>query len=74
LPVYHLTLAVVRDNHAVARWATVLALFFPSMILWSVLNIREAPTIFCFVSATCCFARFQRSARAARAHRAPRSR
>jgi hypothetical protein len=61
LPVYYLTLAVVRGSHAVARWATVMALFFPSMILWSVLNIREAPTIFCLVSATCFFARFQRS-------------
>jgi hypothetical protein len=63
LPVYYLTLAVVRDNHAVARWATVMALFFPSMILWSVLNIREAPTIFCLVSATCFFARFQKRPR-----------
>jgi hypothetical protein len=61
LPVYYLTLAVVRDKHAVARWATVMALFFPSMILWSVLNIREAPTIFTLVSATCFFARFQRT-------------
>jgi hypothetical protein len=63
LPVYYLTRAVVRDNHAVARWATVMALFFPSMILWSVLNIREAPTIFCLVSATCFFARFQKRPR-----------
>lgn len=58
-PVYYLTLAVVRGNHAVARWATAMALFFPSMVLWSVLNIREAPTIFSLVSATCFFARFQ---------------
>ena len=59
LPIYYLTLAVVRENHAVARWATVLTLFFPSLILWSVLNIRESPTIFVLVSATCFFARFQ---------------
>lgn len=64
LPVYYLTLAVVRDHHPTARWATVMALFFPSMILWSVLNIREAPTIFALVSSTCFFARFQHTARA----------
>ena len=62
LPVYYLTLAVVRGNHAVARLATALTLFFPSLILWSVLNIREAPTIFLLVSAACFFARFQQKA------------
>ena len=62
VPVYYLTLAVVRGHHAVARLATLLTLFFPSLILWSVLNIREAPTIFLLVSATCSFARFQQHA------------
>lgn len=64
IPIYYLTMAVVRENHAVARLATTLTLFFPSLILWSVLNIREAPTIFLVVSATCFFARFQQHAQA----------
>ncbi len=45
VPIYYMTLLIVRQNRAVARWATVLALFFPSLLLWSVLNVREAPTI-----------------------------
>ena len=64
IPVYFLGLAVVQGNQAVARWAVTMTLFFPSLVLWSVLNIREAPTIFTVVSATCFFARFQQDARA----------
>ncbi len=45
VPVYLLVLQVVRNNHGVARWASALTAFFPSLILWSVLNIREAPTV-----------------------------
>lgn len=45
VPVYLLVLQVVRHNHGVARWAAALSALFPSLILWSVLNIREAPTV-----------------------------
>lgn len=45
IPLYHIALAVVRDNDDVARWAAILTVLFPSMILWSVLNVREAPAI-----------------------------
>ena len=47
-----------------ARWAAVLVLFFPSLILWSVLNIREAPTIFAVVLVVFFFVRFQVAPRA----------
>jgi len=60
VPVYYLTLLIVRENRGVARWATLMALFFPSLLLWSVLNVREAPTI--LAVALCAFfaVRFQR--------------
>lgn len=45
IPVYHFTLLLVRRNKGVARLAAGLTTFFPSLMLWSVLNIREAPTI-----------------------------
>lgn len=45
VPVYLIALRVVRGNHGVARWAAALTAFFPSLLLWSVLNIREAPTV-----------------------------
>lgn len=45
IPLYWITYHVTRRNAAVARWAVVLTLFFPSLVLWSTLNIREAPTI-----------------------------
>lgn len=45
IPVYHLAMLLVRRNEGVARLAAGLTVFFPSLILWSVLNIREAPTI-----------------------------
>lgn len=51
IPVYHLVLDLVRKNRAVARIAAGLTVFFPSLMLWSVLNIREAPTILVLVSA-----------------------
>lgn len=60
VPVYYMTFLIVRRNRAVARWATVLTLFFPSLMLWSVLNVRDVPTI--LVSTLCIyfFVRFQR--------------
>ena len=47
LPVvlYATVLRVVRRNRHVARLSALLVAFFPSLVLWSVLNIREAPTI-----------------------------
>jgi hypothetical protein len=59
VPIYHLTRLCVRGHHGVARWATIMALFFPSLILWSVLNIREAPTIFAVALVVFFFVRFQ---------------
>ena len=49
VPIYFLTMLLVRENEDVARIAAGLTLFFPSLILWSVLNIREAPTILAVV-------------------------
>lgn len=59
IPVYHLALLIVRRNESVARLAAGLTVFFPSLILWSVLNIREAPTILVLVSAVYFCARLQ---------------
>lgn len=50
IPVYHLAMLLVRRNEGVARLAAGLTVFFPSLILWSVLNIREAPTILTLVT------------------------
>lgn len=59
IPIYHLTLLLVRRNERVARLAAGLTVFFPSLILWSVLNIREAPTILTLVGAVYFCARLQ---------------
>lgn len=64
VPTYHLALLCVRGHNGVARWASVLVLFFPSLVLWSVLNIREAPTIFAVVLTVFFFERFQVQPRA----------
>ena len=64
VPIYHLARLCVRGHHGVARWATVMAVFFPSLILWSVLNIREAPTIFSVILVVFFFVRFQAEPRA----------
>src|SRR5690606_21446216 len=64
VPIYHLARLCVRGHHGVARWASVIVLFFPSLILWSVLNIREAPTIFAVVLVVFFFVRFQLEPRA----------
>lgn len=64
VPIYHLTLLCVRGHQGVARWATLMTAFFPSLILWSVLNIREAPTVFAVVLVVFFFARFQMAPRA----------
>jgi hypothetical protein len=62
IPVYHLTLEVVRKNAAVARWAAGLTVLFPSLMLWSVLNIREAPTILTMVLVVYFFVLLQKRA------------
>lgn len=50
VPAYHMALLTSRDR-GVARGTALLSTFFPSLILWSVLNVREAPTIFTLVLA-----------------------
>ncbi|MFQ5536421.1 MAG: hypothetical protein ACE5GJ_03110 [Gemmatimonadota bacterium] len=45
VPIYHLAMHLVRRNRDVARWSAGLTVFFPSLVLWSILNVREAPTI-----------------------------
>lgn len=50
IPAYFLARSAVNDDRGVARWSALLVAFFPSLILWSVLNIREALTILLFVS------------------------
>lgn len=51
VPAYHLARRLVPDVERVARTAAVLVAFFPSLVLWSVLNVREAPTILAIVAA-----------------------
>jgi hypothetical protein len=60
IPIYYMALVIVRGNRAVAGLAAILSVFFPSMMLWSVLNVRDAPTI--LAVALCVFftVRFQR--------------
>ncbi len=60
IPAYHLALTLLRGNVSVARWAAGLTTFFPSLMLWSVLNVREAPAILVLVSGVLFFVRFQR--------------
>jgi hypothetical protein len=50
IPVYFLARGLARGDDGIGRIAAVLTVFFPSLILWSVLNIREAPTILALVS------------------------
>jgi len=59
---YHLALLVVRGNETVARVSAFLVVMFPSMILWSVLNVREAPTILVIMTTVFFMARVQRDA------------
>ncbi len=58
-PVYFLAKVCVQGNRGVARCAAVLVAFFPSLMLWSVLNIREAPTGLVVVSAVYFFVKLQ---------------
>lgn len=51
IPVYYLARCAVGGNRGVGRWAAGLTAVFPSLVLWSVLNLREAPTIFLLVCA-----------------------
>lgn len=60
IPVFHTVRAILPRGEYAARVAAVLAVFFPSLVLWSVLNIREAPAVLT-VAATVYF--FVRAAR-----------
>lgn len=51
LPMYYLARRLVPASGKVARWVSGLSVLFPSLILWSVLNIREAPTLLAIVVA-----------------------
>lgn len=51
VPVFHLAMLLVHGNVRVARLAAGLTVFFPSLVLWSVLNVREAPTILTLTTA-----------------------
>jgi hypothetical protein len=59
IPLYHLALQLVRRNRAVARISAALVVLFPSLMLWSVLNIREAPTILTLTTALYLMVRLQ---------------
>ncbi len=60
IPLYHLVMQLTRGHRGVARWAAALTVFFPSMVLWSVLNVREAPAILAIVAAVYFSARFSK--------------
>lgn len=59
IPVYHTLRHILPGNPGVARTAVWLTLFFPSMLLWSILNIREAPSIFLIMLTVFLVVRFQ---------------
>lgn len=61
VPVYFLARTVVRGNRGVARWAAGLVAVFPSLTLWSVLNLRDAPTIFLLALGVYAFVRMDHS-------------
>ncbi len=61
VPLYHLVRLLVPQSPAIARIAAGLAAFFPSLVLWSTLNIREAPTIFLVVSVVYFLVRVQKA-------------
>lgn len=62
IPIYSVTRMVTKGSEAAARRAAILVIFFPSMILWSVLNIREAPTILVIALGVMYLMRFQQRA------------
>ncbi len=61
VPVYFLARTMLRGNRGVARWAAGLVAIFPSLTLWSCLNLREAPTIFLLITALYAFVRLAAS-------------
>lgn len=62
LPIYSLSRAVLPDQRGVARLAAGLTVLFPSLVLWSTLNIREAPTILTTACAVYFLVRLQQKA------------
>lgn len=59
VPLYHVVHRLTRGRESTARLAAGLTLFFPSLVLWSTLNVREAPTIFIVMMAVYFFLRIQ---------------
>lgn len=59
LPVYHLALRLSGDHRRVARWSAVLAVFFPSLVLWSTLTIRDTAVVFVITGITLLFDRLR---------------
>lgn len=57
---YQIARLLVPDRPAVARISAILFAFYPSIVLWSVLNIREAPMIFFLTCTVLLFLRLQR--------------
>ncbi len=60
IPVYYTLASIVPNQPRIARTAVWLTLFFPSLLLWSVLNVREAPAIFLISLVVMLAVRFQR--------------
>lgn len=63
IPVYHLMRLILPQQRRVARFATVMAVFFPSLTLWSVLNVREAPAVLMVASAAFFFTALSKEVR-----------
>ena len=63
IPVYYTMRYVVPGHDRIARSAVWLTVFFPSLILWSVLNIREAPAILLISTVVFLAVRFQADGR-----------
>ena len=57
---YAIARMLAPDRPLVARISAFLFAFYPSIVLWSVLNIREAPMIFLLTTTVLLFVRIQR--------------
>jgi len=60
IPIYNVVRILLPDEPRVARISAGFSVLFPSLILWSTLNIREGPTILAVVSAVYFLVRMQR--------------
>ncbi|MEQ8329603.1 MAG: hypothetical protein RH859_03975 [Longimicrobiales bacterium] len=59
VPIYYAAYLVANQHRGVAETAAILVAFFPSLILWSTLNIREAPAVILIGFTLLLFVRFQ---------------